>query len=246
VTSEFLLYAGIGFVAQLVDGTIGMAYGVISTTALLSAGLSPLAASANVHFAEVVTGSINGAFHVRRGHVAWALVRRLAITGSIGALGGAWLLVALTPGRVALVRRAIAVYLLILGISLCWRGLRQQHTSVRRSLQPRILGFVGGLFDSAGGGWGPIVTSNLMIGGLAPRVAIGSSIVAECIVTAVHAATFAGVGGLRPELPMAGLLLGGVIAAPLAPRLAARLPTRRIITSVGFTVVVVSVWLIVR
>jgi uncharacterized protein len=102
------------------------------------------------------------------------------------------------------------------------------------------------LFDSTGGGWGPIVTSNLMVAGVTPAVAVGSSVVAEFVVTAVHAAVFAGLGGLRPELPMAGLLAGGVIAAPIAARLAARLPPRIIIGLVGIAVVIASVLLILR
>jgi uncharacterized protein len=84
VTADFLSYVVIGFVAQLVDGTIGMAYGVISTTALLSAGLSPLNVTANIHFAELLTGGVSGAFHARRGQVSWPLVKRLALTGSVG------------------------------------------------------------------------------------------------------------------------------------------------------------------
>jgi uncharacterized membrane protein YfcA len=248
VTSEFLGYTLVGFVAQLVDGAIGMAYGVISTAALLTAGLSPLTASANIHFAELVTGSVTGVFHVRSGQVSWPLVRRLAIPGSLGALLGAVVLITVTPVRVEDVRRAVSLYLLFVGLWLCWRGVRRN-----KAPQPqqyvcgvRTLGLLGGLFDSAGGGWGPIVTANLMIGGIAPRVAIGSSVVAECIVTAVHVATFAGFGGLRPEISMAGLLVGGVLAAPLAPHLINRLPARVIVTTVGVAVGVVSVFLILR
>jgi uncharacterized membrane protein YfcA len=246
VTADFLSYVVIGFVAQLVDGTIGMAYGVISTTALLSAGLSPLNVTANIHFAELLTGGVSGAFHARRGQVSWPLVKRLALTGSVGAFVGAVLLVTVATRWLDGLRRAIALYLLILGGWLCWRALKRPEPRARVADRTAALGLAGGLFDSTGGGWGPIVTSNLMVAGVTPAVAVGSSVVAEFVVTAVHAAVFAGLGGLRPELPMAGLLAGGVIAAPIAARLAARLPPRIIIGLVGIAVVIASVLLILR
>jgi hypothetical protein len=246
VTSEFAIYAVIGFVAQLVDGTIGMAYGVVSTTALLSAGVPPLNTTANIHFAELITGGLTGTFHARRQQVSWPLVWRLAIAGSAGGAIGAVLLITVAPRSVVVVRRAVAAYLLILGVWLCWRGWRRHVVRAHTDARAGLLGFVGGLFDAAGGGWGPIVTSNLMVGGVAPRVAIGSSIVAEFVVTAVHVMVFAGLGGLRPEISMAGLLVGGMIAAPIAPRLAGYLPPRAIIVLVGLAVVVASALLLVR
>ena len=115
-----------------------------------------------------------------------------------------------------------------------------------RTGRAHALGFVGGLFAAAGGGWGPIVTANLMSAGIAPAVAVGSSIVAEFFVTIVHVVIFAGIGGLRPEVAMVGLLVGGVVAAPLGPVIAARLPTRVMIFLVGFGVVLASASLVVR
>jgi uncharacterized membrane protein YfcA len=244
VTADFLTFVVIGFIAQLVDGTIGMAYGVISTTALLSAGLSPLSATANIHFAELLTGGLSGIFHARRRQVSWPLVRRLALAGCLGGAAGALLMVVVAPRFVEWSRRAVALYLLVLGLWLCWRAGNRVFSSV--SARPHTLGFAGGLLDAAGGGWGPIVTSNLMIAGVQPRVAIGSSIVAEFFVTAVHAAVFATVGGLRPEIAMAGLLIGGAAAAPLGPALAARLPAKVVIFLVGLGVVLASAVLIVR
>ena len=245
MTPDFLTFVVIGFMAQLVDGTIGMAYGVVSTTALLSAGLSPLSATANIHFAELITGGLSGVFHARRHQVSWPLVRRLTLTGCAGAAVGALLLVVLAPRFVEWSRRAVAFYLLVLGLWLCWRARNRLMLS-RASARPRALGFAGGLFDAAGGGWGPIVTSNLMIAGVQPRVAIGSSIVAEFFVTAVHTVVFASIGGLRPEVAMAGLLIGGVIAAPFGPALAARLPAKVVVFLVGLAVVLASAVLIVR
>jgi uncharacterized membrane protein YfcA len=246
VTGEFLTYAVIGFVAQLVDGSIGMAYGVVSTTALLSAGVSPLTATANIHFAELVTGGLSGAFHARRGHVSWPLVRRLVVTGSIGGALGALLLITFTPRFVELVRTLVAAYLMVLGVWLCWRAWTPRVPHQYRAGRASVLGLIGGLFDAAGGGWGPIVTSNLMVAGMPPRVAIGSSIVAEFVVTGVHVMVFAGWGGLRPDIAMAGLLAGGVLATPVAPRLAAQLPSRVIIALVGLAVVVASGLLLIR
>ena len=246
MTSDFLTFAVIGFVAQLVDGTIGMAYGVVSTTALLSAGLSPLSATANIHFAELITGGLTGIFHARRRQVSWPLVRGLAVAGCLGATAGALLLVVFAPRFVDVSRRVVAFYLLILGLWLCWRAVNRSRAIATVAGRVHALGFAGGLFDAAGGGWGPIVSSNLMIAGIAPRVAVGSSIVAEFFVTTVHVIVFAGLGGLRPEMAMAGLLMGGVLAAPLGPALAARLPTKVVIFLVGLGVVVASGFLIVR
>ena len=246
MTPDFLTFAVIGFIAQLVDGTIGMAYGVVSATALLSAGLSPLSATANIHFAELITGGLSGVFHARRRQVSWPLVRRLALAGCLGGATGALLLVVLATRFVEWSRRVVALYLLVLGLWLCWRARSGLKAISRASARPHALGFAGGLFDAAGGGWGPIVTSNLMIAGVTPRVAIGSSIVAEFFVTAVHAIVFATIGGLRPELAMAGLLLGGMIAAPLGPTLAARLPSSVVVFLVGLAVVAASAVLIVR
>ena len=124
MTADFVTFAVIGFIAQLVDGTIGMAYGVVSATALLSAGLSPLSATANIHFAELVAGGLTGIFHAKRRQVSWALVRRLAIPGCLGAVVGALLLVILAPRFVEWSRRAVAMYLLVLGLWLCWRAAR--------------------------------------------------------------------------------------------------------------------------
>ena len=246
MTPDFLTFAVIGFIAQLVDGTIGMAYGVVSATALLSAGLSPLSATANIHFAELITGGLSGVFHARRRQVSWPLVRRLALTGCLGGAAGALLLVVFASRFVEWSRRVVALYLLVLGLWLCWRAGSGLKAISRATARPHGLGFAGGLFDAAGGGWGPIVTSNLMIAGVTPRVAIGSSIVAEFFVTAVHAIVFATIGGLRPELAMAGLLLGGMLAAPLGPTLAARLPSRVVVFLVGLAVVAASAALIVR
>ena len=246
MTSDFFTFAAIGFAAQLVDGTIGMAYGVVSTTALLSAGMSPLSATANIHFAELVTGGLSGLFHARRRQVSWSLVWRLAVTGCLGASIGALLLVGFAPRFVEMSRRVIASYLLLLGLWLCWRAGSRSTPIADASGRAPALGFAGGLFDAAGAGWGPIVTSNLMIAGVAPKVAIGSSIVAEFFVTTVHVVVFAGIGGLRPEIAMAGLLAGGVLAAPLGPALAARPPAKVVIFLVGLGVVVASAFLIVR
>jgi uncharacterized membrane protein YfcA len=245
VIAEFTFYALVGFVAQLVDGTIGMAYGVVSTTALLSAGVSPLTATANIHFAELVTGGASGVFHIRRQHVSWALVRRLVLAGAPGAAAGAWVIVTVTPNAVTTVRRGVAVYLLMLGLWLCWRSARQR-TPHPREPRASALGFFGGLFDAAGGGWGPIVTANLMTSSIAPRVVVGTSIVAEFVVTATHVLVFAGPGGLRPEVATAGLLAGGLAAAPIAARVAGQLPPRLVVGLVGVGVVVAAALLIAR
>jgi uncharacterized membrane protein YfcA len=243
---ELITFILVGFVAQIVDGTVGMAYGVVSTTALLAAGVSPLRATANIHFAELATTAMTSGFHLRRGNVSWGVVRTLAIAGGIGGLVGASLLVILTPLNATRVRNVVAVYLLILGLWLIRRAIRPGQPKEYRTGRAVKFGLLGGTFDAMGGGWGPIVTSNLVMSGLKPRVAVGSSIVAEFMVTVVHSAVFAGFGDLRPDRVMLGLLIGGLVAAPIGPHLASRLPARTMILGVGSVVVISSILLLLR
>lgn len=246
MTAAFAYFVIVGFLAQLVDGTIGMAYGVVSTTALLAVGVSPLRATANIHFAELVTTAATSVFHLRWRNVSWAVARTLIVAGAIGAVLGALWLVVLTPRDVERVRTIVSIYLLILGFWIISRAYRSARAHTYRSGRAASFGFLGGLCDAMGGGWGPIVTSNLVVSGLEPRIAVGSSIAAEFVVTAVHSAVFAGIGDIRPDRVMLGLLTGGVLAAPIAPRLAARLPVKTMVLAVGVVVVISSIALLVR
>src|SRR5215813_13262783 len=188
MTSEFAMLLVIGFMAQLVDGTLGMAYGVLTNAALLTIGLPPAQASALVHTAEVFTTGASAASHIYHRNVDWRLVARLGIAGALGAVLGAWIL---SNIDIAAARRWVYGYLLLMGLYILWR-------STRIALAPRspagwtsVLGFVSGFLDaSGGGGWGPVATSTLIGSGHAPRQTVGSVNTTEFFVTVAAAATF--------------------------------------------------------
>lgn len=169
---DVLLFVTIGFVAQMIDGAIGMAYGVISSSVLLSLGIPPATASACVHAAETFTTAASGAAHWRLGNVDRRLLLRLAVPGMIGGAIGAYVLTAL-PGEK--VKPFVNGYLLLIGLLIVWRALTTKPDPDSPPSRVAPLGFLGGLLDSiGGGGWGPIVTSTLIGQGTTPRYAIGS------------------------------------------------------------------------
>lgn len=236
---DILLFVAIGFAAQIIDGAIGMAYGVTSTSVLLSFGVPPATASACVHAAETFTTGASGAAHWRLGNIDRGLVWRIAVPGMIGGALGAYVLTNL-PGDA--VRPFINAYLLLLGVFILWKALA---TTPRTGPPPRAvapLGFAGGLLDSiGGGGWGPIVTSTLLGQGTTPRYAIGSVNLAEFFVTATISATFLLTIGLDLWPIIAGLVIGGVLAAPFAAVVTKHLPDRVLMVLVGCVVVILSV-----
>jgi uncharacterized membrane protein YfcA len=236
---DILLFVAIGFAAQIIDGAIGMAYGVTSTSVLLSFGVPPATASACVHAAETFTTGALGAAHWRLGNIDRGLVWRIAVPGMVGGAIGAYVLTNL-PGDA--VRPFINAYLLLLGVFILWKAL---VTKPRTGPPPRAvapLGFVGGLLDSiGGGGWGPIVTSTLLGQGTTPRYAIGSVNLAEFFVTATISATFMATIGLELWPIIAGLIIGGVLAAPFAALVTKHLPDRVLMVLVGCVVVILSV-----
>jgi uncharacterized membrane protein YfcA len=222
--------AGVG--AQLVDGSLGMGYGVTSASLLLALGTAPALASASVNVAQLGTTLMSGASHARFGNVDWAVVRRLAVPGGVGALAGAGFLSSLST---AAARPLMAVLLVTLGLGIVVRfvlgrepgaGRLAAVTSRRAFLGP--LGLVGGFVNATGGGgWGPVVTSTLIsTSPLPPRRVIGSVSAAEFVVTVCASVGFLvglGLAGIDLRL-VAALMAGGVIAAPVAARLAGLLP----------------------
>ncbi len=221
----------IGFFAQIVDGALGMAFGVISTTALLTFGFSPAHASAAVHTAEVFTTAASAVSHIAHGNVDRRLVLRLAIAGSAGAVTGAYALSNI-DGRI--IRPIVAVYLLALGLFILYRGFRPRRIKDVSPTYAPPLGLVGGFLDAiGGGGWGSIVTSTLVGSGHAPRMVIGSVNAAEFFVTVAAATTFFVELGLAPLQALLGLIVGGVIAAPFGAYVIKYLPTRPLLFVIG-------------
>ena len=232
------LLAVAGFAAQLVDGALGMGYGITSSTILLLIGLSPAAASASVHIAKIGTGASSGLAHHRFGNVDWKVVRRIALPGGIGAFIGATVLSALSTESS---RPLSSLFLFVLGIYVVMRylagGLR-----VRRKGTPRLrflipLGLIGGFVDATGGGGGgPVATPALLADGrLAPNRVIGTVSASEFVVAVAASAGFIfgiGVAGVRLDY-VAALLVGGLVAAPIAAYLVRHMNPRLLGVIVG-------------
>jgi uncharacterized membrane protein YfcA len=238
---DILPFIAIGFAAQLIDGALGMAFGVISTTLLVFLGgptMHPRSASAAVHTVEIFTTGVSGVSHVLHKNVDWKLFARIVIPGVIGGVLGAYVLTQV-DGSIA--RPLVLAYLACIGVYLLWRGATHHHTE----REPKIvepLGLVGGFLDAAGGGgWGPIVTSNLLVQGGSPRCVIGTVNTAEFFLTVTISATFIAALGWAAFTPITvGLLIGGVLAAPIGALVAKRVPADLLITIVGIVIVLTS------
>lgn len=238
MTNDLLLFIAVGFAAQLVDGAIGMAYGITATTALLSMGVTPAAASAAIHAAEVFTTAASGAAHWRLGNIDRRLVLRLAAPGMIGAAVGAYVLASVPGERI---RPVVSLYLLAMGGLVLWRAFRSRQAEPADATRPRLLGFFGGFLDAVGGGgWGAIVTTTLIGRGATPRFAIGSANAAEFFVTSAATAVFVATIGLSLWPIIVGLVLGGLLAAPLAAVAAKQIPDRPMMLLVGSIVILLS------
>lgn len=237
--SGILIYILVGFVAQMIDGALGMAYGVSSTTFLLGLGVSPVVASASVHTAEIFTTAVSGLSHLKVGNVDKDLFKRLVIPGVIGGAVGAYVLSSV-PGDAA--KPFIAAYQAIMGVVILVKAVRYVvgEKKVGAFLIP--LGVVGGLFDAiGGGGWGPIVTSTLVARGGNPRHVIGSVNLAEFFVTTAEVVLFLTFAGLTHWQVIVGLLLGGVLAAPLAAIVCKKVPPRALMFVVGLLIFGLSI-----
>ncbi len=246
---NFILLAIVGLVAQLVDGSLGMAYGVTSTTLLLAVGVSPALASASVHIAEVGTCAVSGVSHWRFGNVDWSKIVWMAVPGGIGAFFGAIAVAWIATVAEEAVAPVIAIFLFALGAYVLARfSFRRRERPVqerpiaRGFLAP--LGLVAGFLDAAGGGgWGPISTPTLLSSGrMQPRKVVGTVDTSEFVV-----ALAASIGFLLAlsfaEIPwqiVGALLLGGVVAAPIAAYVVRVLPARILGTAVGGIILVTN------
>ena len=244
MASEYILLGAIGFLAQLIDGALGMAFGVISTTAMLSMGMPPAQASALVHTAEIFTTAASAGSHIWHRNVDWRLVLRLGVAGVVGAVLGAWIL---SNVDASTVRPYISAYLLLVGVFIlfkAWRGV-----PARDAPAPWVgpIGFVAGFLDaSGGGGWGPVATTTLVGSGHAPRMAVGSVNTTEFFVTIAAATTFFIELGASPWKELLALIVGGLLAAPLGGWAVTRIPARVLMVAVGCLVIALSCWQIAR
>ncbi len=235
---NIIVFIVAGFVAQIIDGALGMAYGVLSTTLLLSLGVPTARASASVHTAEVFTTGVSGLSHLRFRNIEKGLFQKLLIPGIIGGVVGAYVLTAVPGDKI---KPFVAFYLLVMGLIVLLKAFNStQRKDVKTRLAPLALG--GGFFDAiGGGGWGPIVTSTLMARGHNPRFAIGSVNLAEFFVTVAQAATFFTILRLEHWRIILGLIIGGVLAAPMAAYVCSRLPSRLLMMLVGPLIIGLSI-----
>jgi uncharacterized membrane protein YfcA len=251
---DFLLFVVVGFLAQIVDGALGMAYGVVSTTVLLSFGVAPANASASVHAAELFTTLASAASHLWHRNVDRALFWRLAPAGIIGGVVGAYVLTSVDG---ATIKPVIVAYMAVMGVVIIWRtlnGVRHRKETLRGV---PALGAVGGFVDAVGGGgWGPVVTTTLVGAGAQPRYVIGTVNTAEFLLTAAVSATFVAAlltghwedaGDLTQNATaVAGLIVGGLCAAPLAGYVVKRISPRKLGIAVGALVLILVVYQTIR
>lgn len=251
---QLLLATGVGFMSQMVDGSLGMGFGTISNTVLLSLGVPPIVSSASIHTAEIVTAGTEGVAHLRAGNVDRRILKYLIVPGMLGALIGAYLLMSL-PGEYIL--PFISLYLLIMGFLLIEKAFQKKPLIIKaliyfrdkiihaqeerrgRKLVP--FGVGGGILDSiGGGGWGPLITLTLFFRGENLRQAIGSVVLSEFFVAITASVALLSVLRLDYWQTIAGLIIGGLLAVPLGPYITKKLPYKPLMITVGVLVVLLS------
>jgi uncharacterized protein len=229
----------VGFFAQLVDGALGMAFGVITNTVLVGLlGIPPAQASAKVHVVETFTTAVSGLNHFFHGNIEWPLFWRLLIPGVIGGIAGAYLLTSIDA---SVVKPFILGYLILIGLWLLARGIFwPPKFKTAKFISP--LGLIGGFLDAAGGGgWGPVVTSNLLVQGAEPRKVVGTVNSVEFFLTVTISATFIYHLGIADVAGATlGLLIGGVAAAPIGAIAAKRIPAKVMLILVGVVLTITS------
>lgn len=245
---EFATFVAVGFFAQLIDGALGMGYGVISSVVLLASGVPPTHASASVHAAKLFTTAASGTSHILHGNVERKLFLLLSAAGVVGGIAGALVLINVSGGSI---RPFVFSYLLIMGGVIMWRGLMlpANRTVPNNLVVP--LGTAGGFLDAiGGGGWGPVVTSSLIGAGAAPRFVVGTVNAAEFVVTVAVVLTFVitFITGIWQDahdmsnhlLAVAALVAGGLPAAFLAGWLLKIAPRKPLMIAIGLLVILLS------
>lgn len=244
--ANILPFIAIGFVAQLIDGALGMAFGVISQTLLVGIGVPPAAASASVHVVEVFTTGASGASHIWHRNVDWGLFWRLVPFGVAGGVLGAYVLSNIDASAA---RPFVMMYLTIIGIYLLYRAVRMNlEPKFEDPKTTRPLALVGGFLDAAGGGgWGPVVTSNLLVQGGEPRRTIGTVNSAEFLLALTVSITFLLTLGIEAfTIATVGLILGGVAAAPIGAIFAKHVKPRALLFAVSIVLIASSAYSIIK
>jgi uncharacterized membrane protein YfcA len=234
---QFLFFILAGFLAQMVDGLLSMGYGVTSATCLMTFGVNPVAMSAAIHTSEIFTSGISGYSHYKFGNVNKKLFKHLVIPGVLGAILGALLLVYLGEK---------GVYAGFLGVKILIKAFRPQNGNKKVKRVGWLAG-AGGFLDSfGGGGWGPIVTSSLIAKGKSPKYTVGSVSLTEFFITLASAFTFFVSVGVSHWNIVLGLMIGGTLAAPIAARLAGKLPRKTMMIAVGIMVLIWCARMIIK
>jgi uncharacterized protein len=246
---DFLAFMFVGFLAQLVDGALGMGFGVISSSILLAQGIPPALASASVNAAKLPTTGTAALSHTYHRNINWSIARKLCLFGSAGGTVGALLLTSLKGAMLAYLVNA---YLAFIGVLIVYRGLMNYAPRLIPAERARTIGLVGGLIEGIGGSWGPIVTTGLLGSGTEPRYAIGSSNFSEFIVSIAVFLTFlvafavghwrGGLDWRTVALPVAGLVLGGLPAAVFGGYLSKRAPRQPLTVAVGCLALGIAVY----
>jgi uncharacterized membrane protein YfcA len=239
-------FIAIGMAAQMIDGALGMAFGVITQTLLVSAlGIPPATASASVHLVELFTTGASGTSHILHRNVDWALFRRLVPFGVLGGVSGAYLLSSVDASAA---KPFVMLYLTGIGFYLLWRGIRLTQPKFEDPRYTRPLAVAGGFLDAAGGGgWGPVVTSNLLFQGGDPRKVIGTVNSAEFLLTlSISIAFVTTLGFAAFTMITVGLIIGGVIAAPFGAVLASRVRPRVLLLAVAVVLIATSAYSIYK
>ncbi len=239
-------FIAVGLIAQLIDGALGMAFGVISQTMLVSLlGVPPATASASTHLVEIFTTGTSGASHIWHRNVDWGLFRRLVPFGILGGVTGAYLLSNIDASAA---RPFVMMYLTGIGVYLLFRAIRMSKPRFEDPRMTRPLALVGGFLDAAGGGgWGPVVTSNLLVQGGDPAKVIGTVNSAEFLLALTVSISFiATLGFAAFSAATIGLIIGGVVAAPLGAMLAKRVEPRVLLIAVAIVLILTSLFSIAK
>ncbi len=238
---QFFFMLAVGFFAQMVDGALGMGYGVISSTLLLSGGLNPAVISGSIHTAEMFSSGASGFSHYRFGNVNKKLFKTLLIPGVLGAIGGALILGVFGDDYAAYIKPIISMYTFVLGVKILMNAFKKDTKSKKIKRAGWLAGFGGFLDSFGGGGWGPIVTSTLIAKGKTPKYVIGSVSLTEFFVTMASALTFFVILGISHLGAIFGLIAGGLLAAPIAAKLSGKLPVKKMFIGVGIIVLISSI-----